>query len=181
MIADDGLRVEVADRHVVHTSSLAADRSVGSQTEQRLHGEASHDEKHVGANEKKLPAQIGCAAGHLGGRGIAVSRRAALEHVHDRDVAAALDADTLEHLREQLARLADERNALKVLLAAGRLAHERNAHPGTAFGEDDVLAAFGHRATGACACKPFKRRPVSLFTGGDNFGRKHECGRLRGA
>ena len=59
--------------------------------------------------------------------------------------------------------------------------HERNAHPGTAFGEDDVLAAFGHRATGACACKPFKRRPVSLFTGGDNFGRKHECGRLRGA
>ena len=121
------------------------------------------------------------AAGHLGGRGIAVSRRAALEHVHDRDVAAALDADALEHLREQLARLADERNALKVLLAAGRLAHERNAHPGTAFGEDDVLAAFGHRAAGACACKPFKRRPVSLFTGGDNFGRKHECGRLRGA
>lgn len=88
MIADDGLRVEVADRHLVHASSLAADRSVGSQTEQRLHGEASHDEKHVGANEKKLPAQIGCAAGHLGGRGIAVSRRAALEHVHDRDVAA---------------------------------------------------------------------------------------------
>lgn len=105
MIADDGLRAEVADRHVVHASSLAADRSVGSQTEQRLHGEASHDEKHVGANEKKLPAQIGCAAGHLGGRGIAVSRRAALEHVHDRDVAAALDADALEHLREQLADL----------------------------------------------------------------------------
>ena len=70
MIADDGLRAEVADRHVVHASSLAADRSVGSQTEQRLHGEASHDEKHVGANEKKLPAQIGCAAGHLGGRGL---------------------------------------------------------------------------------------------------------------
>lgn len=70
MIADDGLRAEVADRHVVHASSLAADRSVGSQTEQRLHGEASHDEKHVGANEKKLPAQIGCAAGHLGGAGL---------------------------------------------------------------------------------------------------------------
>ena len=54
---------------------------------------------------------------------IAVARRPALDHVRDVDV-AALEADRLDDLRQQLTGAADERLALQVFVRAGRFADE---------------------------------------------------------
>ena len=85
------------------------------------------------ADEVDLAVEVGRARGRLLVRGRAVAGRAALHHVGDVDLAAALAADRGEHAVQQLARLAHEGVALLVLLGARTLAHEE---PRRRFGTD---------------------------------------------
>ena len=81
---------------------------------------------------------------------VAVARRAALQDVRDVDVAARVRPIPSSRLLEQLARLADERDALLVLVEAGRLADEHQVGVRVARAEDDLGAALGERGS-ACS------------------------------
>ena len=110
---------------------------------ERVDGAAQLRERHVGAeqvlrrdspdrddqrrrHEFDLALEVVAAAARLLGARIAVAGRPALEHVGDVDVLPR-EAEGLQHRRQQLARAADERLALPVLLGAGRLADEHPA------------------------------------------------------
>ena len=83
--------------------------------------------------------------------GVAVSRGPALHDVADVDLLAR-ETHRLEHLREELARAADEGLALLVLLLARPLADEHEARLRAAGAEDDrgpALAELAARAPGA--------------------------------
>ena len=105
---------------------------------------------------KRWPSQAsissGCGSRFPGGP--------ALENVRDVDV-AALEADPREQLVEQLPGLADEREALLVLVEAGRLADEHQVGVGVADAEDDLRAALGEPAAGA-APRPRLERSDSV-------------------
>ena len=92
-----------------------------------------------------LPEEVWLAGRDLLGLRVAVARRAALQDVRDEDVGAR-QPDPAEQLVEQLPRLADERDALLVLVEAGRLADEHQVGVRAARAEDDLRAPVGERA-----------------------------------
>jgi hypothetical protein len=100
--------------------------------------------------------QEGLAGVDLVGLRVAVARRPRLEHVRDEDVLAR-QADLLEQLVEQLAGAADERQALLVLVHAGRLADEHQVRVGVARPEHHPRPGLRQRAAGA-----HRRLPVQL-------------------
>src|SRR5262249_6996526 len=77
---------------------------------------------------------------HLVGLGVAVVRWAALDDVGDVDIGAG-EPHCLDHLGQELARFADERLTLDVLVVAWAFADEDDARVRIADAEDDVLAA----------------------------------------
>jgi hypothetical protein len=86
-----------------------------------------------------LPLEEGAALGRFLGRRIAILRRAALEDVHDIDV-AALPAAGFDDLGQELTRAADEGLALAVFVRARRFAEEDDPRPRIADAEDGLLA-----------------------------------------
>ena len=95
-----------------------------------------------------LPEQVRLAGLDLVGLRVAVPGRPALEHVGDVDL-GALEADAGEQLVEQLPGLTDERDALLVLVEAGRLADEHQVGVRIPDAEDDLRASLGEPAAGA--------------------------------
>src|SRR5205823_10323302 len=63
----------------------------------------------------------------------------------------ALEIDRLDHLRQQLAGAADERDALDVFVAARRLADEHEVGVGIADAEHDLLASLSVQLAPAAA------------------------------
>src|SRR5262245_29261307 len=108
----------------------------------------SHD--HPWLDGSDLALQEGLAAQDLVRLGVAVARRPALDHVRDVDLLAP-HADGLDDPREELAGTADERQALLVLVSAGRLAHEHERRARVALAEDDVLPPVRKLAARAVA------------------------------
>ena len=91
------------------------------------------------ADQLDLPEEVRLALLDLVRQRVAVPRRPALEHVRDVDVRAG-QADALEQPVEQLPGLPDERDALLVLVEAGRLADEHQIGVRVAVAEDDLRA-----------------------------------------
>ena len=72
-----------------------------------------------------LLEQVGAAGLDLERLGVAIARRPALQHVGDENVLPR-EADAFQQLVEELARAADERQALAVLFGSRRLADEHH-------------------------------------------------------
>ena len=79
---------------------------------------------------------------------VAVPRGPALDHVRDVHVLAG-HADPAQQLVEELPRLADEREALLVLVEARRLAYEHQVRVRVPDPEDDLRSALGQAAARA--------------------------------
>ena len=95
-----------------------------------------------------LPEEMALARLDLVRLRVAVPGRAALQDVRDEDV-AALQSDPGEQLVEQLARLADERQSLLVLVEAGRLADEHQLGVRVAGAEHHLRPSLREAATRA--------------------------------
>ncbi len=97
---------------------------IGSRAaQQALRRELAERDDHARADDLDLAEQERLAGRHLVRLGIAIARRAALDHVGDVDLLAG-QADRLDDLRQQLPGAADEGLALLVFVLARRLAHE---------------------------------------------------------
>ena len=95
----------------------------GLAVEERLGRDVAQRAEELRLDELDLLHQVGHAGGHLVELGRAVVRRAALENVGDVHP-IPLHPDLHERLRQELTGPTDEGLALKILIAAGRLAHE---------------------------------------------------------
>ena len=144
----------------VHRTAQLADRGRGLQ--EVLGGDRAQAADVLRVDQIELPEQEPPAVARLFRRGVAVARRAALEHVEDVHVVSR-ELAGLEHLREELPRTAHERLAEPVLVGARRFAHEaeprfRVAHTehrlGAGRGEFAARFAAGHllleHLEGAC-------------------------------
>src|SRR5262245_45062164 len=116
--------------------------------QERLRGEVPEGEDHDGLDGLDLGHEERVARRHLVGLGIAVALGPALHHVRDVAVPIAVEADAArrEHPGEELARPADEGDALPVLLLAGALADDHEAGAGVAHPEDDGRPALAELA-----------------------------------
>src|SRR5207302_11450427 len=86
-----------------------------------------------------LPEEVALAGLDLVRLRIPVAGRSTLEDIRDEHVGAR-QPDAGEQLVEQLSRLSDERQALLVLVEAGRLADEHQLRARVAGAEDDLCA-----------------------------------------
>ena len=105
--------------------------------EQQLGREVSERDDHARLDQLELAVEPGRARLDLVGLRVAVARRPALHDVGDVHVGAG-QADALDELGEQLARPADERLALQVLLLARAFAHEHQLGVGAPDAEHDL-------------------------------------------
>ena len=94
-----------------------------ARVEHPLRGHAAQTDNDFGTDQLKLLAQPRHARGGFFRQRVAVLRRTALDAVGDVD-ARAVEPDHREHIVEELARPADERLALLVLVRARGLAHD---------------------------------------------------------
>ena len=110
-----------ADR--AHLGLPVQARDAGGVAAQELRGEVAqraHDER---LDQLDLLEEVGGAVLDLGRLGIAIARRAAFQEVQDEHL-PAVQPDLPEQLVQQLPRLADEGQALPVLVGSRGLAHE---------------------------------------------------------
>ena len=131
----------------------AAQLGDAAHPQERGAGRVAHGDEDLGGGERDVALQEGLHHGDLADLGVAVLRRAPGHDVGDVDRArgvlgAARQADGGEHQVEQLARAADEGQALDVLVAPRRLAHDHHPCPGHPIGEDDVARAAAELAMG---------------------------------
>ena len=117
-------------------------------TGQELGREVAERPDEPGLDQLDLPEEVALAGFDLVQHRVAVPRRPALDHVRDVDVFPG-HADPVEQLVEELPRLADEREALLVLVKARRLADEHEIGLRIADSEDDLRAALGQAAARA--------------------------------
>ena len=123
-------------------------RGVGAQ---QLRGEVPERADHARLDQLELAVEPVLAGVDLARERVAVAGRPAHQRVRDEDVRAR-QADLVEQLLEQPPGLADERQALLVLVRAGRLADEHQVGVGVARAEDDRVAR--RRELRAAACRP---------------------------
>src|SRR6266540_897814 len=107
---------------------------------QELRGEVPERRDQLRLDQLDLAEEVRLAGLDLVRLRIAVARRAALDHVRDVHVLAR-QADPLEELVEELARLADERIALLVFVEARGLPDEQEVCVGVSDAENDLRAA----------------------------------------
>ena len=108
-------------------------------------GRRAEADDQLGLDDGDLALEVGDAAGHLFGRGHAVAGRAAFDDVADEHLLAGI-AHGVDHLGQQLAGAADEREALLVFVGAGAFADEHDVGPEQALAGHDVLAGGGEGA-----------------------------------
>src|SRR4051794_25794722 len=106
---------------------------------QQLGGEVPERADHLRLDQLELAVEVVLAGVDLLRQRVAVARRAALQDVGHEDVLAG-EPDLRQGLVEQPARLADEREALLVLVGARGLADEHQVRVGVARAEHDGMA-----------------------------------------
>jgi hypothetical protein len=106
-----------------------------------LRGKVAQRQDHLGLDRAQLRQEKRLAGGDFVGLGIAVPFRVALDHVTDVAILLTVEADRGEHLRQQLARPSDERQALPVLLLPRSLADADKLRPPVPGAEDDGASA----------------------------------------
>ena len=124
------------------------------RAEEGLRGEVAEGEDHHGLDGLDLGHEKRVARRHLVRLGIAIAFRPALHHVRDIAVSIAVEADASrgEHPGEELARAADEGDALLFLFLARAFADDHQAGAGDAEAEDDGRSALAELAElTACA------------------------------
>src|SRR6266513_608403 len=137
----------------VHAPTQAADRLLGA--EQALRGDAAEREDHLGLQRAELRREYRGARRELLALGISIAGWAALDRIRDKHVVAReADAGRLEHLGEELARAADEGEALRVLVRARPLADHAELRPRIAGAEDDRRAPPAALALAAALERP---------------------------
>src|SRR5581483_11696927 len=130
---------------------------------EKLRREVAERRDDDGLDQLDLAEEMALAGLDLVRLRVAVARRAALEDVRDVDVCAC-EADLCEQLLEQLAGLADERQALLVLVETGRLADEHQVGVRIAGAEDDLRPPLCEAAAGAAGNGfPVRMKPVELL------------------
>lgn len=135
------------------------------------HGMAPERNNNFRIDDLDLFQQIGSAGGGLVGRGIAVFRRSALDHVGDEDVGATELHAGFDDAREELARGADEGAPLRILGGTGALADEHHAGCRGAFAGNGVAACFAQSAEPASADGVCERGQIlGLLLGGSDNG-----------
>ena len=142
--------------------------------EQPGQGVPAQDQDDVGADDLDLSVEEGGAGIHLGGLGVAVAGRPALDHVGDVDV-VPVEPDALEEPGEHVPGGADEGLADPVLGLPGALPHRHDPRrpgpvPGTAWMRAAVERAGGAGQDvivddGKCVRGAGQHR--AEFTGGD--------------
>ena len=113
-----------------------------------MHRTGPHGADELGPDQLDLLPEVALAGRDLVRLRVAVARGAAFQGVRYVDVLSG-QADPREQLLEQLAGLADERDALLVLVKAGSLADEHQVCARIARAEDDLRAPLRKPATGA--------------------------------
>jgi len=118
----------------------------------------------LGCTSATVARQVGRALRHLGGPGVAVGRRAALEHVGDvgalSALAGAAQTHGAQHVAEQLTRSTHKRLALQVFVFTGGFAHDEPVGLRAAGAKHGVLAPFAQAAGLATRHGFAQRRPV---------------------
>jgi len=141
---EDGEHLELAG--ALHGAVQARDADIRLQDE--LRGEVPQRHQELGIDGARLLAQVRRAQLDLLGTRVAVSGRAALQHVRDEHVLADEPGDG-QQLVEVLARRAHEGLALQVFVLARRLADDHDACFGIAHAEHRLRAAVGQGALAA--------------------------------
>jgi hypothetical protein len=119
MVGDDRRHVLIAE----DPAAQARDARLG--VEQRLRRCPPHRQDQPRPDERDLAHEVRRALRDLVGLRVAVSGRAALQHVRDVDVLSPAQPDRREHAVEKAPRLADERFAARVLLRARGFADDQ--------------------------------------------------------
>jgi hypothetical protein len=136
-VADAGRRVGRSDRPVRPT-----DRGAGHEPGHRVPAEGDDE---GGVQRLELPSQVRGTGRHLVGLGVPVLGRPALHDVRDEHVLPP-PADGAEEADEQLARPADERASLAVLVEAGAFANQHDRGVSRPFAGYGAGAGLGQAA-----------------------------------
>jgi len=129
-------------------SCASVDARDGFAGEELVHGVSAQGHNDLGPQDREVPFEPDVAGRDLLGQGVAVLRRPVAHDVGDEDL-AAVQADAGKQLVEELARGADERPALDVLVVSGRLAEEQDPRLRAALAGNGLLRAAVERACGA--------------------------------
>src|SRR5262245_4342208 len=127
-------------RAAVVVYAAAQARNGIERPQQRLRTELPQRYDYLGLDDVDLLEQERFARIDFVGLRIAISGRAALDHVRDVHIVAR-QTDGFDDLREQLPGPSDERNALHVFVRARRLADEHQIRLRVPDAEDDLTAA----------------------------------------
>src|SRR6476659_1928947 len=120
-------------------------RDAGGLAREELGGEVAERADQLGLDQLDLAPEVRLARLDLLRQRVAVPGRTAFQNVAYIDI-LALQPDPVEELGQQLARGADERDALLVLVKARRLADEHQLSGRRAGAEHDLGAPLGERA-----------------------------------
>src|SRR2546421_558079 len=166
-IAQQEGRMERRDEHRVaervQPATQLADRFLRAQ--QRLGRDAAEREDDLRLDHGELVGQKRRARGELVCLGIAVAGRPAQDRVRDEDFVAR-QVHRGQHLRQQLSRAADERQALRVLVGAGAFANDDELGARIAGAEHDVRAALAELTAPAALQR--------LLLTAQHLGRRHQ-------
>ncbi|MNC84976.1 hypothetical protein D3C83_05460 [compost metagenome] len=154
MIGDDQRRVAI----LMHLPAHAGNAGVARQ-QVGCRDLAQRDDQ-LRPYQVDLAVEIRLARQRLRLLGIAVAGRPAFDDVGNVHVLSALQPDRRQHAVEQLAGLAHERLALRVLVRAGTLAHEQPVGVLVADAEHGLVALRVQRAIGAARHPLFQLRPL---------------------
>jgi hypothetical protein len=140
----------------VHLRAPVHARDPALRAREQLGREVPERADHPGLDQLDLAVQEWPAGVDLVGLGIAVAGRARLQHVGDEDVVAG-EADLLQELVQELPGPAHERQALLVLVHAGRLTDEHQVGVRVARSEHHLRPGLEERTALAG-----RRLPVQL-------------------
>jgi hypothetical protein len=135
-----------AQGHLLHLAVDAGDPELLAG--QKLRREVAEGRHHLRLDELDLAKEMALAGLDLVRHRVTVPRRTTFQDVGDKDHVPG-EVDPGEQLIEELPRLADEREALLVLVKPGRLPDEHQVRIGGAVAEDNLRPAFREAAPGA--------------------------------
>ena len=153
------------DGDAVLLSCTSVDARDGFAGKELVHGVASEGHHDLRPERREVALEPDVARGHFLRQGVAVLRRTVPYDVGDEHF-VAVEADARQQLIEQLARRADERAALDVLVVARRFAQEEDPRLRAALAWNGLTRAPVERA-GRAGADLVGQRDQGLFHAAD--------------